>query len=82
VTRLWPVADFDVELATLARTLAHGPTVAYGIAKRLLNRTFETDLSTALELESLGQSITSGSVDHRRSIEAFADKTETVFEGR
>jgi 2-(1,2-epoxy-1,2-dihydrophenyl)acetyl-CoA isomerase len=82
VTRLWPAAEFDVELEALARTLGNGPTVAYGIAKRLLNRTFETDLSTALDLESLGQSVTSGSEDHRRSIEAFTNKTDAVFEGR
>lgn len=82
VTRLWSTEDFDRELTELARTLAAGPTVAYGIAKRLLNRTFETDLSTALELESLGQAVTSGSQDHLRSIESFTNKTEAVFEGR
>lgn len=81
VARLWPAAAFDAELHALATDLAQGPTVAYGIAKRLLNRTFETDLSTALELESLGQSITSASADHLRSIEAFMNKTPTVFEG-
>lgn len=82
VTRLWPAHDFDAELQALTRSLAHGPTVAYGVAKRLLNRTFETDLSTALELESLGQSVTSGSEDHRRGVEAFINKSEPLFEGR
>jgi 2-(1,2-epoxy-1,2-dihydrophenyl)acetyl-CoA isomerase len=82
VTRLWPAADFDAELRTLAHELAVGPTVAFGVAKRLLNRTFETDLSTALELEKLGQLLAVSSEDHLRSVEAFTNKTTAAFEGR
>jgi 2-(1,2-epoxy-1,2-dihydrophenyl)acetyl-CoA isomerase len=82
VAHLWPSPEFDRQVDDLARRLAEGPTVAYGVAKRLLNRTFETDLSTALELEQLGQSVTSGSEDHRNSIEAFKNKTPATFRGR
>jgi 2-(1,2-epoxy-1,2-dihydrophenyl)acetyl-CoA isomerase len=82
VAHLWPSPEFDRQVDDLARRLAEGPTVAYGVAKRLLNRTFETDLSTALELEQLGQSVTSGSEDHRNSIEAFRNKTPATFRGR
>jgi 2-(1,2-epoxy-1,2-dihydrophenyl)acetyl-CoA isomerase len=82
VTRLWPAADFDVELRRLASELAAGPTVAFGVAKRLLNRTFETDLSTAIELENFGQSLAVSSQDHLRSVEAFKQKTTVAFEGR
>ncbi len=81
VTRLWPAAEFDAELRRLAHQLASGPTLAFGVAKRLLNRTFETDLSTALELEKLGQLVTVSSQDHVRSVEAFKNKTSVVFEG-
>lgn len=82
VTRLWPAADFDAELHRLAHELASGPTVAYGVTKRLLNRTFETDLSTAVELENLGQLVAVSSQDHLRSVEAFKNKTTAAFEGR
>ena len=82
VTRLWPAADFDAELGRLAGELAAGPTAALGVAKRLLNRTFETDLSTALELEKLGQLVAVSSEDHLRSVEAFKNKTTTTFRGR
>lgn len=82
VTRLWSAADFDSELGRLARELASGPTTTFGVAKRLLNRTFETDLSTALELENLGQLVAVSSRDHLRSVEAFKNKTTVVFEGR
>jgi 2-(1,2-epoxy-1,2-dihydrophenyl)acetyl-CoA isomerase len=82
VTRLWPAGDFDAELSRLAGELASGPTVAFGVAKRLLNRTFETDLSTALELEKLGQLVAVSSEDHLSSVEAFKNKTTTTFAGR
>ena len=82
VSQLWSPEEFADELRALALGLASGPTVAYGLAKRLLNRTFETDLSTALELEGLGQSVTSATQDHRDSIQAFLDKTAPTFHGR
>ncbi|GAC1324134.1 MAG: enoyl-CoA hydratase/isomerase family protein [Mycobacteriales bacterium] len=82
VARLWSSTTFEGELAALSAELANGPTIAYGVAKQLLNRTFETDLSTALELERLGQALASGSEDHRTSIEAFKTKTDAVFHGR
>jgi len=82
VTGLWPRDEFPAELQALASRMAEGPTIAYGLAKRLLNRTFETDMSTALELEALGQSVTSGSQDHRDSIEAFLNKRPVTFHGR
>ena len=82
VARLWPAAEFDAELRRLAGELASGPTLAYGMTKRLLNRTFETDLATAIELENLGQLVAVASQDHLRSVEAFTNKTTTAFEGR
>ena len=82
VSRLWTPAEFPAALSELATGLASGPTIAYGLAKRLLNRTFETDMSTALELEGLGQSVTANSQDHRDSIAAFINKQPAKFHGR
>lgn len=82
VARLWPAQEFTSELHSLVTGLAAGPTLAYGLAKRMLNRTFETDLSAALELESLGQTLASSSEDHRSSVEAFRNKTSASFTGR
>jgi hypothetical protein len=56
--------------------------VAHGVGKRLLKRTFESDLSTALDLESYNQSVTFATEDHRLSIEAFKYKTTFTFRGR
>lgn len=81
VTHLWETSDFGRELQVLAADLASGPTVAFGVAKRLLNRTFETDLATALDLETLGQAHAAGTEDHRRSLEAFKNNSPMIFSG-
>ena len=82
VSHLWTSAEFSAELRALASGLARGPTIAYGLTKRMLNRTFETDMATALELEGLAQAVTASSQDHRDSIEAFIAKKPATFHGR
>ena len=82
VTRLWPEQHFEAELAGLLRDLASRPTLAAGITKRLMNRTFESDLSTALELETLGQVVAGASFDHAESLDALASRRAPRFEGR
>lgn len=82
VSRLWAPAEFEDELGVLVRELAAGPTVAYGASKRLLNGTFETDLSAQLDAEALNQVHAAGSEDHRNSVAAFRAKQPPVFHGR
>lgn len=82
VTTLTTPDNYDAELKKIVTRYASGPTLAYGLAKRLLNRTFESDLSTALEREGLSQGELSGTSDHLNAIESFKSKTEAIFEGR
>ena len=73
---------YQAELSAVVNRFATGPTLSYGLAKRLLNHTFENDLSKALELEGLSQSELTTTQDHLNSIAAFKNKTEPTFEGR
>lgn len=82
LARCWPAETFETEVADLVSWVATGPTAAWGTAKRALNRTFESDLSTMLEMETLGQAVASQTHDHREAVEAFRDKGEPTFEGR
>jgi 2-(1,2-epoxy-1,2-dihydrophenyl)acetyl-CoA isomerase len=82
VSRLWSPDVFEAELCGLIGQLATAPTVAAGMTKRMVNRAFETDLSTALELETLGQAVAGGTQDHAESIRAWRDKRDAAFEGR
>lgn len=82
VTTLTSAKDYPSELAKVVKRFATGPTLAFGLAKRLLNHTFESDLATALERERLSQGELSTTSDHLNAIEAFKNKTEPTFEGR
>ena len=74
------------ELAQAARQwaerLAQGPTHAIGMSKRLLNRSLDSDLETALEEEALVQCLVTQSADTQEGMRAFAEKRKPVFTGR
>lgn len=82
VTTLTTVQNYQSELNDVVESFASGPTLAYGLAKQLLNRTFESDLSKALELEGLSQGELSSTQDHLNALDAFKKKTDPTFEGR
>jgi 2-(1,2-epoxy-1,2-dihydrophenyl)acetyl-CoA isomerase len=65
----------------LATRLAAGPTRALGLSKRLLNASFETDLSSLLELEGAYQSLATASSDLVEGMAAFREKRDANFTG-
>ena len=64
-----------------AAKFAQGPTVAFGVAKRLLAGTFDTSLETQLELESRGICTTAVTADGPEGIHAFLEKRPAKFKG-
>jgi 2-(1,2-epoxy-1,2-dihydrophenyl)acetyl-CoA isomerase len=71
----------DAEAMALARRLAEGPTRAFGLTKRLLNASFETDLAHSLELEGHFQALATTTADLREGMTAFREKRDTHFTG-
>jgi len=69
------------EADALAVRLAAGPTRALGLSKRLLNRSFETDLADSLELEAHFQALATASADLVEGMAAFRDKRDADFTG-
>lgn len=65
----------------LATRLAAGPTRSLGLSKRLLNRSFETDLPDSLELEAHFQALATASADLPEGMAAFREKRGAEFTG-
>jgi 2-(1,2-epoxy-1,2-dihydrophenyl)acetyl-CoA isomerase len=71
----------ETEASALAVRLAEGPTRAFGLTKRLLNASFETDLTHSLELEGHFQALATTTSDLREGMSAFREKRNTKFTG-
>lgn len=56
---------------TLARKMAAGPSFAFSIAKKMLGKCEEMDITTALHMESLSQALLTNTDDHKKGMEAF-----------
>ena len=65
----------------LAARLAAGPTRSLGLSKRLLNESFETDLSRALDLEGAYQSLAATSTDLQEGMAGFMERRDPDFTG-
>ena len=65
-----------------AKRLAHGPTLALSMTKRMLNSELDIDLASAIEGEAQAQALMLMGEDHRRFYEAFLAKEKPTFTGR
>ncbi len=65
----------------LARRLAEGPFMAIGVAKRVIDRAWDVDSETALQLESLAQTLLMNSKDFTEAVSAFMEKRKPVYRG-
>ena len=81
VSRLAPDDAVETEAATLAATLAAGPTRAFGAVRRMLRQSFETGLSDQLDTEKESIVAASRSDDAKEGIAAFVGKRRPQFRG-
>jgi len=82
ITRAVPAEALEEETRKMAQELAAGPTMAMGIAKRLLNQSYESDFETLLRMENSNQALLRLSGDHREGVKAFFEKRKPEFKGR
>ena len=76
-----PIDELDTTARELAARLAAGPTRSLGLSKRLLNRSFETDLPVTLDLEGAYQSLATTSGDLAEGMASFREKRDPRFTG-
>ena len=82
INKTVPADELDNEVNTLAKQLAEGPTVAFGMAKKIINKGLSMDLSSVLEYEAFGQTIAGTTEDAREGFMAFLEKRKPKFKGR
>jgi 2-(1,2-epoxy-1,2-dihydrophenyl)acetyl-CoA isomerase len=81
VNKVVPAEELDAAVRAWAERLAGGPTVALGLAKRLLNRSSESDRLTAFAEEAFGQELATSSVDAQEGVASFVERRPTEFKG-
>ena len=81
VNRVVPADQLPEITAAWARRLAAGPTLAYGLTKRAMNRGWDMNLDESLEYEAHLQEVAGRSADNREGIAAFLEKRDALFTG-
>jgi 2-(1,2-epoxy-1,2-dihydrophenyl)acetyl-CoA isomerase len=81
VNKVVPGDALDDAVRQWAERLAAGPTVAIGLAKRLLNRSLESDRITAFAEEAAAQELAMTSVDAQEGVASFVERRPTEFKG-
>jgi 2-(1,2-epoxy-1,2-dihydrophenyl)acetyl-CoA isomerase len=81
VNRVVPAGRLLEEARALGSRLAAGAPLALALSKLALQRSLESDLETALELEAQQQSVAGRSRDHAEGVAAFREKRPARFTG-
>jgi 2-(1,2-epoxy-1,2-dihydrophenyl)acetyl-CoA isomerase len=79
--RCVPTDDLAATADALAVRLAAGPTRSLGLSKRLLNESFESDLTRSLDLEGAYQSLAATAEDLREGMAALTERRDANFTG-
>ena len=82
INKVVPADGLHAAAREWATRLASGPTFAIGMSKRLLNRSLESDLETALDEEAMVQSLVTQSEDTKEGMLSFAERRQPAFKGR
>jgi enoyl-CoA hydratase/carnithine racemase len=80
-SRLVPAADLQAEARKVASELAHGPTFAHAMTKRMLGEEWAMGLEEAISAEAQAQAICMQTEDFGRAYRAFAARERPAFEG-
>ncbi len=78
------VADdqLDAVVAEYVKYYELAPTKAIGFMKKMLNKSFHSDLDTMLDYEAMCQQIAGSSEDYKEGVKAFNEKRKPEFKGR
>lgn len=81
VNRVVKPEQLDAETLGIAEYYAKAPTKAIALMKKMLNRSFHSDLDTMLQYEAYCQEIAGRTSDYREGVSAFNEKRRPEFKG-
>ncbi|MEI6594433.1 MAG: enoyl-CoA hydratase-related protein [Bacteroidota bacterium] len=82
VNKVVKVEDLDMEVQKVAEYYQTAPTKAVALIKKMLNKSFHSDLETMLEYEAFCQEIAGKSDDYKEGVTAFIEKRKSKFIGQ
>jgi 2-(1,2-epoxy-1,2-dihydrophenyl)acetyl-CoA isomerase len=77
-----PAESLQEKTYKIAGKLAKGPTVAYGMAKKAMYESLNTDLDDGLKLMASAQASLFKTKDHKEGVKAFLEKRKPEFTGK
>lgn len=81
VSKVVAADELDSAVNELAQRYASGPTKAYAITKRMLNKAYSATLNEMLLEEYYGQEMAGRSNDYKEGVSAFVEKRKPEFKG-
>ncbi|MCP4357312.1 MAG: 2-(1,2-epoxy-1,2-dihydrophenyl)acetyl-CoA isomerase [Chloroflexi bacterium] len=81
VNQVVPHNQLQENVQAWAQPIATGPTLAYGLAKRAMNRAWNMSLEEALDYEAHMQELAANSHDFGEGVAAFLEKRPANFRG-
>ncbi len=81
INKVVPAEQLDDAVAVYTQYYANAPTKAIALMKKMLNKSFNSDLDTMLEYEAYCQKIAGNSSDYQEGVTAFNEKRKPSFTG-
>ena len=73
--------ELDSAVEEYVNYYKNAPTKAIGLMKKMLNKSFHSDLDTMLDYEAYCQEIAGSSSDNKEGVAAFNEKRKPNFTG-